>query len=54
MLATVGLFAVVDWATTCRACVTPNDGGLGTTLLFAGVLLVPLGLIPAYAKRRRR
>lgn len=53
MLITVGLFAAVEWATTCKACVTPDDGGLGTTFLFMGMLLIPLGLLPAYLKRRR-
>lgn len=54
MLATVGLFAAVEWATTCEACVKPDDGGLGTTILFAGLLLVPMGLLPAYLKRRAK
>lgn len=53
MLATVGLFTFVEWATTCQACVNADDGGLGTTFLFAGLLLVPMGIVPAYLKRRR-
>lgn len=53
MIITVGLFAAVEWATRCKACVTPDDGGLGTTLLFVGLLMVPMGLLPAYLKRRR-
>lgn len=53
MLLTVALFGAFDWATQCDACVKADDGGPGTTILFLGLLLVPIGLVPAYLKRRR-
>ncbi len=53
MLLTVAMFGAMDWATSCTACVSPADGGLGSSFLLLGTLMIPLGLLPAYLKHRR-